>query len=715
MRKIKSRILEVFDRDILIEMYKLQSKRFTTRMFKGQSVRTEYSANMKVKDMTKLLSDYLEKAGYSYSFPGAGTNRMTVLINGYIYKIALDQDGYIDNLNEFIMSKEAQPYVTKTYETNGLLAVAEYVTLISYEEFVEKKSKILQILDDISREYLIGDMGWTQKNYTNWGYRKNSDDLVILDFGHMHRLSGEKLLCRDCGQILQYNSTFTKLKCLSCGKEEEFMSIKARLSKKEERENIDRYLERAYILNTPQIEIKEDEVKDMSMYENYEEEEIVSRRFKQFAPKKGKYDHLLERRIEDATTINTLEDLSDEVNDKIMEDYMKVVKGQIKIKKTDQRPQENKQILDPIKEEISEMDTDEASSYIYTLFIQDKINNTQYDYYMNYIENGDEDDEDENEEKYTRSEVVLDVVEARQPEPVEEDLYDEDSDKTYVFDDVDDDLGIDSENINPADVMTSRLSGRLNNHTINDSLDEGSFTEFMAQFRKNVSNEDTGEEEFEDDEYTEVLDFEIEGEDEDEEVGNRIHLIPTEEPEIVETKVEVVEPVEQPEPECSLKIKNSGEDKVVEVKAYQMSIDDSNVEEVEMKVKVHESILSKEDVEKFKRATSNTDDEVSTTNKNLYESKQDNNESEQVSLKIKSAEEVLIDVTQEENNDNVKDDDQNKFNDGSIFLMMKEMQQKREEEKEKDYSHYEAEYAHLMDDEDDYHYPQRGRKKPNWK
>lgn len=709
MRKIKSRILEVFDKDILIEMYKLQSKRFTTRMFKGKSIRTEYSANMKVKDMTKLLSDYLEKSGYSYSFPGAGTNRMTVLINGYIYKIALDQDGYIDNLNEFIMSKEAQPYVTKTYETNGLLAVAEYVTLISYEEFVEKKSKILQILDDISREYLIGDMGWTQKNYTNWGYRKNSDDLVILDFGHMHRLSGEKLLCRDCGQILQYNSTFTKLKCLSCGKEEEFMSIKARLSKKEERENIDSYLERAYILNTPQIEIKEDEVKDMSMYENYEEEEIVSRRFKQFAPKKGKYDHLLERRIEDATTINTLEDLSDEVNDKIMEDYMKVVKGQIKIKKSDKELQENKQILDPIKEEISEMDSDEASSYIYTLFIQDKINSTQYDYYMNYIENGDE---DENEEKDdVRSEVVLDVVEARQPQHMEEDLYDEDSDKTYVFDD-EDDLGIYSENINPVDVMTNRLSGRLNNHTINDSLDEGSFTEFMAQFRKNVSNEDTGEEEFEDDEYTEVLDFEIEDDSEVEEVGNIIRLNSTEEePKVVETEVEVVE---QPEDECSLKIKNSSDDKVVEVKAYQMSISDSNVEEVEMKIKLHEPMLSKEDVEKFKHATSNTNNQEVVTNKNLYESKQENNENEQVSLKIKKAEEVIINVTQEQQNDE-KEDDQNKFNDGSIFLMMKEMQQKREEEKEKDYSHYEAEYAHLMDDEDDYHYPQRGRKKPNWK
>ena len=713
MRKIRSRILEVFDRDMLIKMYKLQSKRFANRIFKGKNIRTEYSANMKVKDMTKLLSEYLSKKGYSYSFPGAGTNRMTVLINGYIYKIALDQDGYIDNLNEFIMSKEAQPYVTKTYETNGLLAVAEYVTLISYEEFVEKKAKILEILDDISREYLIGDMGWTQKNYTNWGYRKNSDDLVILDFGHMHRLSGEKLLCRECGQILQYNSTFTKLKCLSCGKEEEFMTIKSRLSKKEERENIDSYLERAYILNTPEIEIKEDEVKDMSMYEKFEEEELVSRRFKRFAPKKGKYDHLFERRVEDARTINSLEELPDEVSDKVREEYMKIVQGKVKIKKTEEMPQEDKQILDPIKEEISEMDDTQALSYIYSMYIRDEITSEQYDYYTHYIEYGEE------EEEVVDSEIVVDVINTKEKEEPnvedEEELFDEESGKTFVFDH-DDDLGVDSSNSNPSDIMLSMIGKRVNDNMSenreiqNTKFEDGSFADFMKDFRNSLS--DNGDEEFEDeDEYVEVPNFELE-DDDDEEVEPRIYLSPSK-PEVVEeVKVETIET--KTEPECTLKIKNSGEAQVKEVKAYQMTLQDSNVDEVEMTVKIKEPLLSPEELSKFNKSVHGIDN----SDVKLYDTKQESNDN--VSLKLKENNtDVKVDVVSPKNDDSVglKVIEQDKFNDGSIFLKMRELQQQRQNEleEERDYSHYEDEYAHLMED-DDYSYNNRGgRKNNNWK
>ncbi|WP_304576616.1 hypothetical protein [Romboutsia ilealis] len=706
MRKIRSRILEIFDKDILIEMYKLQSKRFTNRMFKGKKTRMEYSASMKVKDMTKLLSDYLEKKGVSYSFPGAGTNRMTVLINGYIYKIALDQDGYIDNLNEFIVSKEAQPYVTKTYETNGLLAVAEYVTLISYEEFVEKKSKILEILDDISREYLIGDMGWTQKNYTNWGYRKNSDDLVILDFGHMHRLSGEKLLCRECGQILQYNSTFTKLKCLSCGKEEEFMAIKSRLSKKEERQNIDNYLERAYVLTEPCIEIKEDEVKDMSMYETVADEELVSTRFKRFAPKKGKYDHLLEeRRVVEAENITSLESLHEDVSEKVYEDYLKVVQGKIRIRKPIVQESEPKEILDPIKEEIVEMDELEAQEYIYSLFIKDEINREQYEFYIDYIENGEEEEEIENNE----SEVVLDVKNTNKPE--DNIMYDEDSDKVFVFGD--DDLGIDSSGVNAAEVMLSMIPKKKDNiesiKSVDSELEEGSFTEFMNNFKDFC---DTGDEEFDDDE---VLNFEME---DNEEEYIDAEIIDIESTDIIE---------EEP---CSLKVKESGTDEVVEIKAHQLTLDTGNedvkVEEVEMKVKLLESEkptwLSPEEVSKAKVEMSNTEDEevglkvISNTDEKIYKDKQRDNNSE-ISLKIKEtsepASEIKMDVS-ENDNVGIKMIENDKFNNEEIFLKMRSIQQQRQEElqEEKDYSHYEDEYAHLMEEDE---YSSRGNRRNNWK
>ena len=59
---------------------------------------------------------------------GAGTNRYSMLKDNYVFKFALDHYGFDDDNNtEFNKSMELQPYVTKTYETNGLISVAEYV------------------------------------------------------------------------------------------------------------------------------------------------------------------------------------------------------------------------------------------------------------------------------------------------------------------------------------------------------------------------------------------------------------------------------------------------------------------------------------------------------------------------------------------------------------------------------------------------------------
>ena len=43
------------------------------------------------------------------------TNRFVLLKGKYVYKFALDEYGMKDNINEFNMTEELQPYVTKTY------------------------------------------------------------------------------------------------------------------------------------------------------------------------------------------------------------------------------------------------------------------------------------------------------------------------------------------------------------------------------------------------------------------------------------------------------------------------------------------------------------------------------------------------------------------------------------------------------------------------
>ena len=101
-----------------------------------------------------LFTDTNEKAdAILYRFKDKGfielapaTNRFALLKGKYVYKFALDRYGIDDNINEFKMSEELQPYVTKTYETNGYITIAEYVNLISEAEFVRSIPHIRSIL-----------------------------------------------------------------------------------------------------------------------------------------------------------------------------------------------------------------------------------------------------------------------------------------------------------------------------------------------------------------------------------------------------------------------------------------------------------------------------------------------------------------------------------------------------------------------------------------
>mgnify|MGYP003288036919 FL=1 len=282
--KYISRINTIFTQEFLDEMFDLYKQhKFYINNSDGTQVRVDDVRHMKALKFREKLSNYFTDNGISFTFLGDGTNRMAFLVDGYVFKLALDDQGYIDNLTEFKMSREAQPYVTKTYETNGLFCVAEYVTLISYDEFVKQKARILDILDLLSSEYLLGDMGWTKKNYCNWGYRKNSKDLVILDYGHMLKIDPDKMICQDCGGFLHYNSTFTEIQCISCSKKTDFMNMKSRISKREEMEMIDRYLDNSIKTGEEQIEVEEVKEQQEVVYEE-ESEEIVSNRFELFKP-----------------------------------------------------------------------------------------------------------------------------------------------------------------------------------------------------------------------------------------------------------------------------------------------------------------------------------------------------------------------------------------------------------------------------------------------
>lgn len=233
---VRSRILEFFNPTLLNQLNEICR------------TSTLSDNNQKVDAMLSLLDahnvDYVEL--------GPGTNRLAILIDGYVFKIALDRWGKLDNLNEYSISKELQPFVAKTYETNELISVHEYVTVITSEEFDAKKTEIQKILALLSESYLLGDVGTVKKNFCNWGYRDDGQ-LVILDFAYIYRISGEELLCPKCRSMIDYDLNFHNLKCsnLQCGRKFTFIDIRRKITQEAEMKEIQRSLDASVIATEP--------------------------------------------------------------------------------------------------------------------------------------------------------------------------------------------------------------------------------------------------------------------------------------------------------------------------------------------------------------------------------------------------------------------------------------------------------------------------------
>lgn len=240
MKRLRSRTHEVFTEKAMADLFRLCKDR------------SETDNNKKADTILRILDSH----NIDYVELGPGTNRMAVLVGNYVYKIAMDDQGLLDNINEFKISKELQPFVVKTYETNELFSVHEYVTLISREEFVEKPNPIKKILSILAETYLLGDVGYIPKNFCNWGYRDDGS-LVILDFAHVYRVNPDQLVCTKDGTILEYDDNFHFLVCPLCARKYTFMEIRRRLSLDNQiQENIIAK-ELSYMLTEPIQEFKD--------------------------------------------------------------------------------------------------------------------------------------------------------------------------------------------------------------------------------------------------------------------------------------------------------------------------------------------------------------------------------------------------------------------------------------------------------------------------
>lgn len=173
----------------------------------------------------EVLRRYLEP--YGFDEIGTGTNRIAFLKNGLVFKISLDRRGHVDSFTEFKRSLELPEYLAMTYETNMIMNVCEYVSVLDQEEFIIQKPVILATLEDISKAYLFNDLGFVLKNSMNWGARdkdsRKDASVCVLDYGYFYSLVGQdrdKLFsCPICGSRLLWNKNYTGFICdkTNCG------------------------------------------------------------------------------------------------------------------------------------------------------------------------------------------------------------------------------------------------------------------------------------------------------------------------------------------------------------------------------------------------------------------------------------------------------------------------------------------------------------------
>lgn len=235
-----------------IKLSSLIKKYFTPEVY-----RELYKITLMCKTSNNLRGDEIKNILHDNNIPfsplGSGTNRIAVLIDGYAVKIALDKDGMIDNRREMLYSKALQPYVVKVYECtiSGLIAVTEYITIFTIDDFRRRQDDIRDILSKIASEYFIGDVGVTSKNYVNWGLR-NDDSICILDFAYIYSVKYNLFTCDHCesAPMIEYDENYVDLICPSCGRRYTFSSIRRRIGVNDQEREIGDISRLGYNLKT---------------------------------------------------------------------------------------------------------------------------------------------------------------------------------------------------------------------------------------------------------------------------------------------------------------------------------------------------------------------------------------------------------------------------------------------------------------------------------
>lgn len=211
--RIKSKIKSIF-----------KSKQLLERLAAICDTNTIENNQLKMDLVQRLLN----REGIKSAPCGGATNRYVVNIDGYAIKIAVDDQGYKDNLMEYALTLE-MPHTQDSYETNGYILCQDLGRAVSVEEWKLRKTDIRRKLDELGREFLLGDVGYSDINITNWVV-DDDGDVKLCDYAYCHRLTENLFTCPVCGSLLAYDENCNYLLCTdraNCHEKYSYNDIKA--------------------------------------------------------------------------------------------------------------------------------------------------------------------------------------------------------------------------------------------------------------------------------------------------------------------------------------------------------------------------------------------------------------------------------------------------------------------------------------------------------
>jgi midasin, putative len=189
-------------------------------------------------------ADYIceELESYGFSAVGLGTNIITMAnpyYPGVVFKIALDDYGIADNFNDCVLVNYVPRY-NRVFarDPSAMISVQERLVIPTQEQMDLFMPRILQILKEMSKYFLIADL--SPDMFLNYGVTRDGDfrfidasDLYPLSQmkkePRCNRITGEHKHTGDfkyCEGKLKYTPDFKYLVCEKCGKE--FMPLEFR-------------------------------------------------------------------------------------------------------------------------------------------------------------------------------------------------------------------------------------------------------------------------------------------------------------------------------------------------------------------------------------------------------------------------------------------------------------------------------------------------------